>query len=233
MPPSARTTRITAACKACRARKHRCSGERPRCAQCTTNDVRCEWPQQQKRGPPKEYRTALESRLNETENVLLALLQEVSQAQLEAAFRRFPAIRYARKDDAGPSHWNDFPLQSPDEVRHWADYHVAMVRDEEPTSSLSANMPSGQRFDLPQDGHEESRVSRGSSGMDVADSVDLGRNHSASEIEVTDVVQDDMSPASLPQRPAAARGARARPTTRARLQEQQPTVEDYDSAYVW
>ncbi|KAH7069337.1 hypothetical protein FB567DRAFT_555157 [Paraphoma chrysanthemicola] len=132
---SEKSTRSSIACLACRARKHRCSGEKPRCAQCKSNKVPCEWPAQQKRksGPPKQYINSIESRLAETENVLIALLSQVTFEQLQASFQsvvglahaRSPSLEQAESDSPSspvrrdPALWASLPLDSPENVRRW------------------------------------------------------------------------------------------------------------------
>ncbi|KAF2181164.1 hypothetical protein K469DRAFT_752988 [Zopfia rhizophila CBS 207.26] len=136
---SGKGTRISLACIACRSRKHKCSGEKPRCAQCVSNCITCEWPTQQKRGPPKQYIHRLETRLFETETVLLALQFQVSAEQLQASFQQIPSLGQThdasqyqadhepegltgiRHDIRRPSYWSSFPMDSPDNVRRWWD----------------------------------------------------------------------------------------------------------------
>ncbi|KAF2012940.1 hypothetical protein BU24DRAFT_425535 [Aaosphaeria arxii CBS 175.79] len=138
-----KTTRISLACIACRSRKHKCSGEKPRCAQCTTNNIACEWPTQQKRGPPKQYINSLETRLLETESVLLGLLSTVSSEQLQVAFHHIASsgvaqapsqyqsenesdgVNSIRPSNLKPSHWSSFPLDSPENVRRWWESRVS------------------------------------------------------------------------------------------------------------
>ncbi|KAJ9374484.1 transcriptional regulator family: Fungal Specific TF [Paecilomyces variotii] len=77
-----KASRITTACNPCRARKQKCSGERPRCEQCLKYGRPCAWPEQLKRGPAKGYIETLEHRLHETEHLLLKLLGHVSDDEL-------------------------------------------------------------------------------------------------------------------------------------------------------
>ncbi|KAF2635218.1 hypothetical protein P280DRAFT_197916 [Massarina eburnea CBS 473.64] len=135
---SGKNTRISLACSACRARKHRCSGEQPRCARCISSSITCEWPTQQKRGPPKQYIHSLENRLSETETVLFALLSQVSAEQLHASFKHISTLAQGRNtspregkktnpeplaifrpDTWKPSDWTSFPIDSPENVRQW------------------------------------------------------------------------------------------------------------------
>ncbi|KAH7076384.1 hypothetical protein BKA63DRAFT_281474 [Paraphoma chrysanthemicola] len=150
---SEKSTRSSIACLACRARKHRCSGEKPRCAQCKSNKVPCEWPAQQKRGPPKQYINSIESRLAETENVLLALLSQVTFEQLQASFQsvvglaraRSPSLEQAESDSPSspvtrrdPAHWASFPLDSPENVRRWWEVRRSSLQQPGPESQFAA-----------------------------------------------------------------------------------------------
>lgn len=85
-------------------------------------------------GPPKHYTSTLERRLVETEDVLFALISQVSEDQLVSAFAPlhhhqpegtegysggeslFEAIR---KQKFGPAYWTNFPLGSAQDVRQW------------------------------------------------------------------------------------------------------------------
>ncbi|KAH6621988.1 hypothetical protein C7974DRAFT_397475 [Boeremia exigua] len=152
-----RRSRISTACVACRARKHRCSGGKPRCDQCNSNDLPCEWPTQQKRGPPKQYIHNLEARLMQTENVLLALLSEISIEQLEASFQQTPlsgthnpglsehqtelnpvSLSMSRKE---ASTWTHFPLDSPENVRRWWQHKASLISRSLATSSVGDKSP--------------------------------------------------------------------------------------------
>ncbi|KAF4485250.1 putative transcriptional regulatory protein [Colletotrichum fructicola Nara gc5] len=129
---TSKTSRSSGACLACRAKKHKCSGERPRCAQCGINNLVCQWPEPRKRGPPKHYINTMEKRLLETENVLCALLSQCSEAQLNSALTelRMPnsgnekdtrAAEVARRERFGPVYWAKFPLNSAQEIQRWAE----------------------------------------------------------------------------------------------------------------
>lgn len=89
------------------------------------------------RGPPKHYINSLESRLLETEAVLLSLLSHVSPEQLKASIESKPPfgpayfnLNYEREqatqhvallkqDVCRPAYWNSFPLDSEQNVRRW------------------------------------------------------------------------------------------------------------------
>lgn len=87
-------------------------------------------------GPPKQYTSALEARLFETENLLIVLLSQVSDAQLASGFHRLDELRqlrfgfpgvtddaevlsYARKNKFEPGYWSEYPLLSVEDVRRW------------------------------------------------------------------------------------------------------------------
>ncbi|KAM5374234.1 hypothetical protein ACJZ2D_006559 [Fusarium nematophilum] len=162
-------TRISGACKACRSRKQKvslshvafaggaatkhavqCSGDRPQCAQCRINDVQCQWPQQQKRGPPKHYTTIIEKRLIETEAILLALMSQVSDQQLMSAYDHLQQARQPsanldessdtgntheliRKDKFGPVYWGKHPLDSAEDARRWWTDRMSTAANETPS----------------------------------------------------------------------------------------------------
>ncbi|TID04172.1 putative 2-hydroxyacid dehydrogenase UNK4.10 [Colletotrichum higginsianum] len=147
-----------------RARKHKCSGERPKCAQCGINNVACQWPEQRKRGPPKHYITTMEKRLMETENVLCALLNQVSEEQLASAFPcqagDYPAPQVGGKDfelvksrQFGPVHWGHYPLDSAQHVKRWWKARSSMV-------STDAGSQQSQSVDGATEDNQAARDSR-------------------------------------------------------------------------
>ncbi|KAI9595250.1 hypothetical protein BDF19DRAFT_342182, partial [Syncephalis fuscata] len=59
------------ACDACRRRKVRCDGAIPHCSNCRTANVSCTFlDAAKKRGPPKGYIEAIESRLHRMESLI-------------------------------------------------------------------------------------------------------------------------------------------------------------------
>ncbi|RFU81000.1 zn2-c6 fungal-type dna-binding domain [Trichoderma arundinaceum] len=107
-----------AACDGCRSRKQKCD---------------------EKSGPAKGYIEALEHRLAVTEAVLLQLLEVSDDAVLQDAFKHEPSKRTdvlnmaaaatTTTDAAGRieakktgtiAHWDNFPLNTADEVKRWA-----------------------------------------------------------------------------------------------------------------
>ncbi|KAL7787940.1 hypothetical protein V8C37DRAFT_389098 [Trichoderma ceciliae] len=127
-----------AACDGCRSRKQKCDEKRPTCSRCRDMKRECVWPKLYKRGPAKGYIDALEHRLAVTEAVLLQLLQVSDDAALQDAFKHGPSRRTdvvntattaTTTDAAGRieakktgtiAHWDNFPLNTPDEVKRWA-----------------------------------------------------------------------------------------------------------------
>ena len=92
----------------------------------------------QRSGPIKGYVETLESRLAVTENALLRLLSVVDENIIESAFQNNDrSVRYTPRlstifsdMSAGPveaskaslvAHWRDFPLETANEVRQWAE----------------------------------------------------------------------------------------------------------------
>ncbi|PTB44991.1 uncharacterized protein TrAFT101_000466 [Trichoderma asperellum] len=128
-----------AACDGCRSRKQKCDEKRPTCSRCRDMKRECVWPKLYKRGPAKGYIEALEQRLAVTETVLLQLLQVSNDNVLQDAFKREPSRRTdvvnmaatttTTTDAAGRieakktgtiAHWDNFPLNTADDVKRWA-----------------------------------------------------------------------------------------------------------------
>ncbi|KAL4961288.1 Zn(II)2Cys6 transcription factor domain-containing protein [Aspergillus stella-maris] len=129
--PARTQSRITTACNSCRMRKQKCSGNRPKCIQCLDHRRTCDWPEQLKRGPAKGYIESLERRLQETESLLLGLLEQVSDTQLAEGISNShasvqlrsaaatPNAKRGSTSTSGSEHWRLFPLRSVSEVRAW------------------------------------------------------------------------------------------------------------------
>ncbi|KAL7916423.1 hypothetical protein GGI35DRAFT_433009 [Trichoderma velutinum] len=112
--------------------------KRPTCSRCRDMKRECVWPKLYKRGPAKGYIEALEHRLAVTEAVLLQLLQVSDDAVLQDAFKHEPtkradvlntaatatttdaAGRIEAKKTGTIAHWDNFPLNTADEVKRWA-----------------------------------------------------------------------------------------------------------------
>ncbi|KAI1493698.1 hypothetical protein F5X96DRAFT_133678 [Biscogniauxia mediterranea] len=141
--PSART-RAATSCSRCRSRKQKCDELKPTCSRCRRINEPCVWPATHKRGPAKGYTEALEHRLAETENILLQLLSVADNEIISQAFsadRLPPRPLWASTDASlvpsiasdsdfslpGPNkaglmaHWDRFPLDTPDNIRRWAE----------------------------------------------------------------------------------------------------------------
>ncbi|GFP52963.1 hypothetical protein TASIC1_0002014700 [Trichoderma asperellum] len=89
---------------------------RPTCSRCRDMKRECVWPKLYKRGPAKGYIEALEQRLAVTETVLLQLLQVSDDSVLQDAFKR----RIEAKKTGTIAHWDNFPLNTADDVKRWA-----------------------------------------------------------------------------------------------------------------
>ncbi|KAL4951463.1 hypothetical protein BDW69DRAFT_186365 [Aspergillus filifer] len=111
-------------------RQHLTSDQRPKCIQCLDHRRTCDWPEQLKRGPAKGHIESLERRLQETESLLLGLLEQVSDTQLaegishpsvqlRSATSGTPNAKRGSTSTSGSEHWRLFPLRSVSEVRAW------------------------------------------------------------------------------------------------------------------
>ncbi|KAJ9299050.1 transcriptional regulator family: Fungal Specific TF [Paecilomyces variotii] len=139
-PREKKASRITTACNPCRARKQKCSGERPRCEQCLEYGRPCAWPEQLKRGPTKGYIETLEHRLHETEHLLLNLLGHISDDELSKILSEGkvtsnsntnldvhqknnsiipPLSLSSTTRKIGADYWKQFPLSSIESIRRW------------------------------------------------------------------------------------------------------------------
>ncbi|RSM04635.1 hypothetical protein CDV31_009959 [Fusarium ambrosium] len=142
--------RTSGACKACRSRKQKCSGDRPQCVRCHINDIQCQWPEPRKRGPPKHYTAIIEKRLLETEAILFALMSQVSDEQLMSAYDYLQQDRQSsanldepsdagnrhgltRKDKLGLVYWGNYPLNSAQDARRWWADRMSTAANESPS----------------------------------------------------------------------------------------------------
>lgn len=66
------------------------------------------------RGPAKGYIESLERRLHDTENVLLGLLEQVTDSQLAGIPHPTAQLRSGKR---GSEYWGSFPLRSVQEIR--------------------------------------------------------------------------------------------------------------------
>ncbi|KAL4881207.1 hypothetical protein BJY04DRAFT_189341 [Aspergillus karnatakaensis] len=141
--PARPQSRITTACNSCRNRKQKCSGNRPTCIQCLQHRRTCDWPEQLKRGPAKGYIEALEHRLQETENLLLGLLDQVSDSQLAESIPHATAQPRSGKRGNELEYWKRYPLRSVNEIRNWQEDCQKSDPDgaEGSTPNLHAGLP--------------------------------------------------------------------------------------------
>ncbi|ORY07858.1 hypothetical protein K493DRAFT_403602 [Basidiobolus meristosporus CBS 931.73] len=73
--------RVSRACDNCRRKKIRCGGEQPVCSNCQSFGMECTYNDtKKKRGPPKGYIEAIESRLHRMEHILGGLVQSDPRA---------------------------------------------------------------------------------------------------------------------------------------------------------
>ncbi|KAL4911323.1 hypothetical protein BDW74DRAFT_172788 [Aspergillus multicolor] len=124
-----------------------CSGNRPQCLQCLEHRRTCDWPEQLKRGPAKGYFEALERRLHETENLLLGLLDQVSDSQLSEAIPvpHHGSPAQLRSGKRGSEHWKLFPLRSVQEIRAWQEELQRTVPED---ASTSNSTPRADRIEV-------------------------------------------------------------------------------------
>ncbi|KAH7324785.1 hypothetical protein B0I35DRAFT_424966 [Stachybotrys elegans] len=115
--------RAGGACSICRAKKRKCSGEKPICKQCAHANVRCEWPEQLKRGLPKNYVRNLEARLSRTETLLKQVLRHISDGELERCLNDMASEAdqegLAEEGLVYSDTWQHNPLQAVQDVRAW------------------------------------------------------------------------------------------------------------------
>ncbi|KAI9273713.1 fungal-specific transcription factor domain-containing protein [Sporodiniella umbellata] len=75
--PEQKRQRVSKACEQCRKKKVKCDGSFPYCTNCITLQLQCSYKEStKKRGPPKGYIEAIESRLHRLEALLGSIVQE-------------------------------------------------------------------------------------------------------------------------------------------------------------
>ena len=126
-----RRSRITAACAVCRAKRQKCSGVKPRCDQCRMHNEECWWSDQKKRGPAKDYLRSLQDRLQESEKLLLSLLDEVPDSTLANALHRGsgntstpPSHQTWTGSMSGQDYWTRYPLNRLESIRDWQRHQI-------------------------------------------------------------------------------------------------------------
>ncbi|KAJ3539903.1 hypothetical protein NM208_g5299 [Fusarium decemcellulare] len=134
---------------------------RPQCKQCGINNVTCQWPQPQKRGPPKNHTAALEKRLIETENILFALMAQVSDEQLASACHHMAQVPMTgarpsnskpfdstQSSNLRPVYWTNYPLNSVEDARRWwTDRASKMSHNPQPHQSEDFDLSSAEAND--------------------------------------------------------------------------------------
>ncbi|KAK0371783.1 hypothetical protein CLIM01_10862 [Colletotrichum limetticola] len=241
----------------CNNRKtHRC---RPKCAQCGINNVSCQWPEQRKRGPPKHYIVTMEKRLMETEQVLCALLAQVSGDQLERAFRDIPkaglrstggassahggaSIQVVKGEKFGPVYWGSHPIDSAEAVQRWWADRTSKEPSETSNQDSHASEVAATN-DTPTDNTPGGDESYGDD--DIEESEGTTRAESMEEDGETLMTGPDMSSASgirdtgggtVGLLAAGMTGSRANLDTRTSEKKRQPrppVLESYESAFLW
>jgi len=89
------------------------------------------------RGPAKGYIEALERRLHETENILLGLLEQVSDSQLAGIPHPTAQLRSGKR---GTEYWGLFPLRSVQEIRSWQEDCQRSAPEHGSTSTSTPNL---------------------------------------------------------------------------------------------
>ncbi|KAK1687506.1 hypothetical protein BDP55DRAFT_660226 [Colletotrichum godetiae] len=258
-----KTTRSRGACLACRARKHKCSGERPKCAQCGINNVSCQWPEQRKRGPPKHYILTMEKRLMETEQVLGALLAQVSRDQLVSAFRdlRGPSLRttggasstndgtsleVVKGQKFGPVYWGNYPLDSAEAVQQWWEDRTSIDPSDVPTmdsqvsevaatnDSPTDNTPGGDDS-CGDDDSEETEGMRRAESMEEDDTLMINPDMSRDSEQYSTRIRGIGGGAAGSPVEAATSSELSLDTgaDERRRETQLPILESYESAFLW
>lgn len=122
-PGKIRRSRITAACAICRAKRQKCSGEKPICIQCRQSNEECAWSDSKKRGPAKDYLRSLQDRLQETERLLLGALSRLDDADLTDILTsqdgKAPSYQTWSTSLSGQAYWQRIPLSRLDSIRQW------------------------------------------------------------------------------------------------------------------
>ncbi|CEJ54173.1 hypothetical protein PMG11_00494 [Penicillium brasilianum] len=220
-------SRITTACNTCRSRKQKCSGGKPVCQQCLEYNRPCNWPEQLRRGPPKGHIEAVEHRLQVTENALLRLLSQVSNAQLLEAFPKdspfertdpcgyVPLSRIERK---GIEDWAQFPLDKADNIRKWQKFCVDQGATS-PPHQVVGNIHSPSRSSCPSGQNRKNSALQGSSNRPFEERVEF----SGASISL-------QGPQSWSTSPTALQRAQERPTgpQQARKDPNANASEDYE-----
>ncbi|KAK1511295.1 uncharacterized protein CCOS01_15057 [Colletotrichum costaricense] len=214
---------------------------------------------EQSAGPPKHYIVTMEKRLMETEQVLCALLAQVSGDQLERAFRDIPkaglrstggassahggaSIEVVKGEKFGPAYWASHPIDSVEAVQRW----WAERTSKEPSETSNQNSHASEvaaTNDTPTDDTPGGDESYGDD--DIEESEGTTRAESMGEDGETLVIDPDMSSAlgirdtgggAVGLLSAGMTGSRANLDTRTSEKKRQtrpPALESYESAFLW
>ncbi|EXF77068.1 hypothetical protein CFIO01_01715 [Colletotrichum fioriniae PJ7] len=152
----------------------------------------------------------MEKRLMETEQVLCALLGQVSRDQLETAFRDIPkvglrstgsasstncgtSIEVVKGEKFGPVYWSNHPIDSAEAVQRWWANRTSIEPSETPNRDSHPSEVAATN-DTPTDNTPGGDDSYGDD--DVEESEDMTRAESMEEDEETLMIDPDMSRAS-------------------------------------
>ncbi|CAG8446502.1 18438_t:CDS:2 [Acaulospora morrowiae] len=114
---------VTTACRNCRKRKSKCSGEQPKCERCFRHGLRCEYPNlSTKRGPPRGARNVVnkENPKNKLDEITTDILYAVATVAVNTFNSSIPNIEPSF-DSTHNMHWsypnhnvcfNEIPVQS-------------------------------------------------------------------------------------------------------------------------
>ncbi|KAK1540829.1 hypothetical protein CPAR01_06818 [Colletotrichum paranaense] len=214
---------------------------------------------EQSAGPPKHYIVTMEKRLMETEQVLCALLAQVSGDQLERAFRDIPkaglrstggassahggaSIEVVKGEKFGSVYWGSHPIDSAEAVQRW----WADRTSKEPSETSNRDSHASEvaaTNDTPPDNTPGGDESYGDD--DIEESEGTTRAESMEEDGETLMTDPGMSSASgirdtggatVGLLAAGMTGSRANLDTRTSEKKRQtrpPVLESYESAFLW
>ncbi|PSN68639.1 hypothetical protein BS50DRAFT_586082 [Corynespora cassiicola Philippines] len=154
------------ACEHCRSKKCRCDRKLPSCSQCQAALLSCRYVEGGKRGIPAAYITALEARLQETENALYATLATLDerggihcttmpsgQAKLTSEWNKLSKKEKQR-------FWERRPLLTNDQLIKW-------FRERRQQEGSNAQDPASQDFLPLSDDNQGGNTESSHSGLDL------------------------------------------------------------------
>ncbi|CAK4004077.1 C6 finger domain [Lecanosticta acicola] len=160
-PDKTRRSRITAACAVCRAKRQKCSGQKPVCDQCRAHNEECWWSDQKKRGPAKDYLRSLQDRLQETEKLLLGVLNQASDDALHNGLQQAnsnsnppaPSHQTWTSVCSGQEYWAHYPLNELSSIRQWQQHRMSGdLASFQPNAPLSRHLRAATASGPPQAG---------------------------------------------------------------------------------